>query len=265
MQIVTLINDWKQDPLYAAQLKGKLVSKNKELNIIDLISNILNFDIVEAAFVLKKSFTNFPEETIHLNFVDNPRIKSDIIIAEYNGQFFVSRDNGFLSLALPDDLSSIFRIENSGLPSLELDTYSEIVDAITKKRIQKIAAPTDEIKRTITISPGISAYQIIGHVIYIDVYGNLITDITSEIFDNFRENNKFKIYIQSDKNYIDFIGKSYADVECGDLVAFFNSLGLLEIGQRNGNIAEMFGIAKSTEIRIEKIIENNQPPAGLLF
>lgn len=258
MKIVTLITDWRNDALYLAQIKGKIVSVSSDLNIIDLISDVVSFDIVDAAFVFKKSFKNFPPGTIHLNFIDNQRYDNqDFIVVKHNQQYFISRDNGFLSLVLPAEVDEIYKLKSITSTFEELFSFSLIIDAIIHNKLLTIAEQIDDFIRTFVMAPSISDFQIIGHIIYIDSYGNLITDVTEQDFYDFVKNGEFKIYFKTDRNMIDSISNHYSDVDSGDLVALFNSMGLLELAQRNGNLAEIFGVLKRSEIRIEKIIKSN--------
>ncbi len=264
MQAITLITDWKNDSLYSAQIKGKLISISSELNIIELISNIESFDTVKAAFIFNKAYKNFPENTIHLNFIDNQHNdNNNFIVIYYQNQYFVSRDNGFLSLVLPLDDYEIYRISSNNKTFEELDIYPKIIEAILNNKLDKIAEKTDEIIRSIVFTPNISHIQIIGHIKYIDAYGNLITDIRKKEFDEFCLDEKYKIIIKNENNIIEQINKSYSEVDSGDLVAIFNSMGLLELAQNNGNIAEILGIKNNDEFIIEKILEEKNP--GTLF
>ncbi len=267
MQIITLINDWKSDNLYSSQIKGQLLSVSDNLNLVNLVSQVVSFDLNQAAFILKNSYKSFPKGTIHLNFVDNPNIKSDaFIIAQFSGQFFVSKDNGFLSIVLPSNsIDKCFKIDSDKTVFEEKFLYKKIVSAILNKKLNKIAHLTGKINRSITVSPAVTDTQIIVHCIYIDVYGNLITNLRKKQFYDFIGENDFKIIIQSEKNMIEKISSNYSDVDNGDLLALFNSADLLEIAQKNGSIAEIYGIKRQTEIRIEKVIKTGNKKQGLIF
>ncbi len=256
MPIVTLINDWNKDALYLSQITGALLSIDKALNIIDLTPDIKPFDIEKASFVLQKSFKNFPEGTIHLNFIDFDDIISDyFIVFEYKSHFFVSRDNGFLSLVIqkPEKVRHIKIIEKSTFPELKI--YPNIVKAILKKSLNKISNIVDNYKRKIPFAPTINENFVIAHIIYIDNYGNLITNLTREIYDNYLKDKKIEIVIASSYKITE-IHNSYDNFTGGDLFAVFNNLGLLEIGQFKGNIHKTMAI-KNKEIMIKIIKEQS--------
>jgi S-adenosylmethionine hydrolase len=88
-------------------------------------------------------------------------------------------------------------------------------------------------------------------VIYIDSYQNVITNITKELFDRLTGNKKFEIFVQSKHYRITRISKHYYDEEAGDLLAIFNSAGLLEIAINNGNAARLMNLDTNSTIRVE--------------
>ena len=67
---------------------------------------------------------------------------------------------------------------------------------------------------------------IIGSIIFIDSYGNAISNITREVFYRVFENKAYRILIQSNKNYTDQISLKYSDVPVGEMLARFNQLSL---------------------------------------
>lgn len=265
MAIVTLINDWKQDALYLAQINGALISIDEQLRIIDLTPQLDSFDEITASFILKNSFKKFPKGTIHLNFISHYKKNSpDFIIAEYQEQFFVSRNNGFLSNFFEDKPDKIYKIEIGKATFAELELYPIIVLAILKNSINKIAENFEDFERTAIFKPVINENNIIIHITYIDAFGNLITNLDKNIFDQTIGNKKFKIFVGGRKNFIDKINDNYEDLELGNLFAIFNSINLLEVGIKSGNLATLMSIQKSNELFIE-IIKEKSPEPGSIF
>ena len=73
-----------------------------------------------------------------------------------------------------------------------------------------------------------------GNVVYIDSYGNIITNISSELFGIVGQNNPFTIMLRSKDYYIDVISSSYNEVPAGERLALFNENELLEIAINRG-------------------------------
>ena len=99
MPIVTFTSDFGLNDYYVALIKGSMLSENPSLNIIDISHNINNYDIVQAAFILKNAFESFPKGTIHIVGVDSELSDENKHIAlEIDNHFFVCPDNGLISM-----------------------------------------------------------------------------------------------------------------------------------------------------------------------
>ena len=92
---------------------------------------------------------------------------------------------------------------------------------------------------------------IIGSIIFIDSYGNAISNITREVFYRVFENKGFRIQIQSNKNYTEQISRSYSDVPVGDMLAKFNQLDLLEISINGADVSELLSLNVGSVVRID--------------
>ena len=104
---------------------------------------------------------------------------------------------------------------------------------------------------------------IIGSIIFIDSYGNAVSNITREVFYRVFENRGFRISIQSNKNYTEQISGSYSDVSVGDLLARFNSLDLLEISINGANVSELLSIETGSSVRVDST--DRSAPSNRLF
>lgn len=265
MPVITLINDWKQDALYLSRIKGALVSVNQQLHIVDLIPNLSSFDEKTAAFVLKNSFEQFPKGTIHLNFVSHyEKNVSDFIIAKYKGHFFISKNNGFLSNIIDEKPEALYNFQIAEASFAELELYPLLVKAILKDSIHKVAKEYVSKRRSAVFAPIISETNIIINTIYIDAYGNLITNMKKDVFEKHLSNKKYKIYISGKKHFVETVSESYENIKSGNLFAIFNSLNLLELGMKSTNVTDLLSIKKEDEILIE-IIEKKEPEQGKIF
>jgi S-adenosylmethionine hydrolase len=104
---------------------------------------------------------------------------------------------------------------------------------------------------------------IMGSIIFIDSYGNAISNITREIFYRIFENRGFRISVQSNKNFTENISNSYNDVAVGDLLARFNSLDLLEISINGADVSELLSLEVGSVVRVDTI--NRTAPSDQLF
>ncbi len=270
MSIITLITDWQSADYYIGALKGKILSKNSKLNIVDVSHQIESYNISMAAFVLKHSYANFPKGTVHIVSVDSePSRKKSIIAVKYDGHFFVSTDNGILTLVMEENAEEIIEI-NSTHTSLnelsELDIFAGIATYISEhKDIRELGTTRETLFKLIQIKAYVEESVIVGQILHIDSYGNVITNVSKDLFERVRKNRDFKMYIQKQSNLITKINTSYNQSTEGDLLAIFNSINYLEIAIRKGNAYQLLNLdKKGTSIRI--VFENpKKVEQGKLF
>jgi len=257
LAVVTLISDRKGDDFFLGRLKGQLLSACNNLNIVDLAHNITQHSVSKASFILKNSFKNFPEKTVHLIGVDGECSNTKKhLIAKVSNQYFIAADNGLFSLAfLPEEIQEIIKIESCehDIPKIPaLFRFGKIAcEIINGKKIEDFGKRASGVKRLMGFNPTFGKDYILGHVVYIDSYDNAVTDISHELFMQISKGRKFVIIPAIPKYRITKIHNSYHDVKAGELVVIFNSLGLLEIAMYKGNVSQLLSYDLDTQIRIE--------------
>lgn len=253
MPIVTITSDFGLTDYYAAMLKGAILSKNEQVNIVDISHNVKNYDIVQAAFVLKNAYTSFPEGTIHIISINNfyAKHKSFLAIRE-NGHYFIGPDNGLFSLLFDQKPESIYEldyIEKSTFPLKEV--FANAVGHITSgKPFNEIGLPIEAIEERISIQPIVSKNQIKGSIIHIDNYENVIVNIDRELFERVQNKRKYAISFKRNKP-ITKIRKQYYDVPVGEPLSLFNSADYLEIAINMGKAASMLGLNMEDTVQID--------------
>ena len=256
MPIITLITDWKQNDFYTGALKGTILTKCPDINIVDISHQIPPFNTSQAAFVLKNSYKHFPEGTIHIIGVNAiPDKGNNYVVIKLNGHFFIGCDNGIFSLIAKDKPENIIQLNKKKhtyptFPCISL--FAETACELAKgKQITKLGKEMNELNTTIPLRATIDEKVITGSVIYIDSYRNAITNITNELFDRVGKNQPFEIYIQSRKYKITRINKTYSETSVGELLALFNSSGLLEIAMNKANLTDLLNLSIGSTIRID--------------
>ncbi len=257
MPVITLISDRNTEDFFLGRLKGQLLKKCNNINIIDLAHNIKHHSISKAAFVLKNSYKDFPDNTVHLIGVDSEcSEKISHLIAKVDKQFFISADNGLFSLVFENiDIEKLIKVspykkKDSFIPAFF--RFADIAcEILSGKNIEEFGEPTKDMKRLMALNPTFEKDFILGHLVYIDSYHNAVTDISYELFNEISEGRKYTIYAGSHSYKINKISKSYQDVGEGEFAAIFNSLGLLEIAMNKGKISELLSFDYNTKIRIE--------------
>jgi S-adenosylmethionine hydrolase len=254
MSIITLTSDWSTSDFYVGAIKGKILNRYKEASIIDISHNIQAFNTAQAAFVLRNAYPNFPSGTIHLIFINTEPSPEKPFLAVYaNGHFFIGSDNGIFSMVLGELAEKIVKIRLDNPKSYSaLDIFCEAACKLAiGAEIAELGDQVTSFNVRIPLRPTIEDSTLTGSVIYIDSYQNAVTNISRELFDKISQNRNFDIYVQSKHYKLSVISEFYHDVPVGELVALFNSVGLLEISINNGNAARLLNLDTNSTIRVE--------------
>ena len=252
MPIATLITDWKND-YYPALLKAHLLAAVSDISIVDISHKIQSFNTLQAAFILRYSYTHFPKGSIHLIGVNSePSPTNKLIIVKANGHFFVAPNDGLLSLALDTAPETAVEMEiprgSTGFKSLE--SFVRAVQVITTDTIET-AGKEVALQKSLLNRPTYDDKHISGQIAYIDSFGNVITNIDKQLFETACRGRRFEIYLQSNHNKLTKLSNYYDEVASGELVALFNSLHLLEIAVYQGNLAQLERLDTTSSVRIK--------------
>ncbi len=259
MKLMTFLSDFGYKSSYVAQMKG-IASSITDATLEDITHDIPAHNIREGAFVLKTASPFFPRGTVHVAVVD-PGVGTGRrgIVATTNSQIFVGPDNGLLipaARALGN--FEVYEIQN---PDFMLDSVSNTFhgrDVFTPIAAHILnGAYFDEIGSKITdyIDLNFGKFEIdtksaTGQVIYIDGFGNIITNI---------DGNRLRILLDYGKKIMLFIGKqkkeipfvkAYNYVKKDEVLAAIGSNNLLEISINQGNAAEKLKIKPGDQIKI---------------
>jgi S-adenosyl-L-methionine hydrolase (adenosine-forming) len=270
--LITLTSDLGNRDFYLAALKGAIFKINPEARIIDLSIEILTFNIIEAAYQVRSALKDFPEKTIHLITIEDefyidfsaPEKNKVPCVMLFKQQYFVANNNGVFSLILEDEQPEGFWEINADLSpeNVSIFTSKEIMAPFAAKlslgaEINTIATRIGEPLKAQEILPTISENELFGHVIHVDDYGNLITNISRKMFDEIGNGEPFTIFLRKNEYHIESIKVSYMDVPVGLTVAIFNGNNQLEIAVRNGftkttkGASSLLGLKTMSPVRIE--------------
>lgn len=242
---------------YTGVVKGALYNLLPNVQLIDLTHRLtLDDGIIPAAFVLRNSYRMFPPSTIHVMAV-NTRLdfNSRHVVFMHEGYFFVGTDNGVFSLAFdtePEEVYDISHHRGADGPFPVLEVFVPAVARLANgEQPSDLGLPIPEgLIKKVMQRPTLDANQILGTVIYSDHYGNAITNISKEMYLNVSQGRKPNITIRPMGYKVEF-GKNYHDVNSGDIIALFNSMGMLEIAMSNGNLLKLVRVGVSAQIKVE--------------
>jgi S-adenosylmethionine hydrolase len=264
MPVITLTTEWKPDDIYYGIIKGKLSSMCPGTIIIDNAGNIPAFNISRASFIIRNTYNNYPKGSIHIICVHSEASKDqDHLIVRARDHFFIGTDNGIFNLILNSDPDEVVRIDHNGT-SDELEVFAKAAsDLVAGKKPSSLGKSVKTLSERIPLRATIDKDVIIGSIIFIDSYGNAISNITREVFYRVFENKTYRILIQSNKNYTNQISLKYSDVPVGEMLARFNQLDLLEISINGADVSELLSLSVGSVLRVD--IANKTASPNRLF
>ncbi|MEN8187210.1 MAG: SAM-dependent chlorinase/fluorinase [Bacteroidota bacterium] len=253
MPLITLTTDFGLKDHFVGAVKGAIYNELEDAKIVDISHQITPFSITEAAYIIKNTYKNFPNNTIHIIGVDSEiSIENKPIALKLENQFFICSNNGLISMITsevkPEKIVEI-TIQNSYKSKYTtLDLFVKVACHIARGgSLDIIGKPIDSIKELFEIQPMINKEknQIIGSVIYIDNFGNVVSNISKKIFNDIGKGRDFEITARGYKfskvqnkynEIVDFTVPVEKRHDDGKRLAIFNSGDLLEVAMYRSNL-----------------------------
>jgi len=271
MPIITLTTDFGTKDHFVGAVKGAIYSELKEVTIVDISHNIDAFNSAETAYIINNSYKSFPNGTIHIIGVDselNPENKHIALLLD--NHYFICPDNGIISMIAskykPEKIVEI-NIHHTFPSSFPvLDVFVKVATHIARGgTLEVIGKPIKDFKKTTELSPIINEENnaIKGHVIYIDNYGNLVTNITKTMFQNIGKDRPFELnargytFTKIFNKYSDIVDFNIPNEQRqndGKKLALFNSCGYLEIAIYRSNKKTVGGAANLLGLNYRDVI-----------
>ena len=254
MTVITFMSDFGMDDHYVAAVKGKLISKNPSQQIIDITHTIKPYDISHGATVLKSVFRDFPKGTIHLVSVDAIRDHPKGIAIELEEHFFVGFNNGLFSMVSEKKPAMIAEIDLMGstFPARDVLTNT-VLELANGKSLAKLGSSLDQMVTLFARQLKVTKRKVVGNVVNVDRYGNLITNIAKSEFDKILEVNGAgaRYVIRFGQESFDQTHTHFTEVASGNCYVFFNSIGYLQIGINHGSASQLLGLGIDIPVHIE--------------
>ena len=263
--VITLLTDFGLQDEYVGVMKGVILSINPMVNLVDITHNIIRHDIKQAALIVNASFRYFPKGSIHLIVVD-PGVggKRKVLCLQHEGHFFVAPDNGVLTMVIQDGkMEKICAITNRRyfLKPVSDTFHGRDIFAPTAAHLSKGVdmlrlgeeIPLSDITGLDVPVPFVSATdELVGTVISIDHFGDLVTNISLATFERFMDDARSKkVMIRLGRSKIQGVSKSYDSVKIGSPVAIFGSRNLLEISLNQGDARTYFKARIGQTVRVK--------------
>ena len=256
MAVITLLTDFGTSDGYVGAMRGVIVGINPQATVLDICHDITAQDVPGAAFVLSTAYRYYPPDTIHLVVVD-PGVGSSrraIAVRTQRG-LFVAPDNGVLSYvyAREPGFEAVQLTEQRYWLSPVSDTFHgrdvfAPVAAHLSRGVQlcELGPAIDNPQRFALSEPEArSDGSMVGQILYIDRFGNLVTNVRRDLLPA----GGVSIHIAGQT--VNGPLAAYAGAKDGEVLALVGSHGYLELAVRNGSAAQVLGVVRGAEVRIQ--------------
>lgn len=254
MAIITLTTDFGEKDHFAAATKGAIYSEIPDVNIVDISHSVSPFNILEAGYIIQNAYTSFPNGTIHIIGIDSEINQENKHIAiKLNDHYFICANNGIMSMicsgVVPEKIVEINIHDKMQSSFPVLDVFVKVACHIARGGTLDVIGKTiTQIKPIKNITPFVNddKSQIVGSVIYIDNYGNVVTNITRSFFETIQKGRSFVVSARNNKfkkihnRYSDIVNFEIPEEKRHDEgrgLVVFNSGGFLEIAIYKSNSA----------------------------
>ncbi len=259
--IVTFTSDFGYEDWFVGVVRGVLHGIAPESQVVDLVHTITPGHVAHGAFVLEAAAPDFPAGTVHLAVVD-PGVGTSrrALAVQAHDQFFVGPDNGLLEWAIAAPGARVHALTETRWFRSPVsrtfhgrDVFAPVAAHLACGiALSEFGARVSDPVRFEHPAPSREAGGLTGHILFIDRFGNALTDLTeaalrAEFGDSF---DGFSLEVRTHDRRVHGLSRSYGDAPVGTIVAILGSSGRLEIAQVGGDAAARLGLGEGDAVRI---------------
>jgi S-adenosylmethionine hydrolase len=257
--IITLLTDFGEADYFVPAMKGAIYSLTRDVEIIDLTHQIPPHDVYSAAFNLMCCYKDFPKWTIHVAVVD-PGVGSSrrpifVMTDEY---YFIGPDNGIFSyIYQKENVNRVVHLKESHYFRSPVsntfhgrDIFAPIAAYVAKQvDWSRMGEEISDYVKFTTPAPAIvSDKQIRGHVIHVDRFGNIITNLTAAELPH--EKVLQGLRVRLGKHEAARLLNNFSEAGNNELFAYFGSAGFLELAMPRQNAARLVDARRGIEVEV---------------
>lgn len=273
MPIITLTSDYGTLDYRVAAIKGHMLSLNPTANIVDITHEINSYDLLQTSYIVKNAYKYFPKGSVHVICVDSFHSKYvKHVLYKADGHYFIAADNGVLSLILSDIRpESIHEITlnnrfDDQINFLAIDVFAHAAIHLINGGIPDVIGRRYKTPKNLSYPKAVfneAEKMIIGEVIYIDKFENVVTNIHKSFFQKYHANypeqvvkfRNLKLHKIFDK-YSDIVTSAEQEsLMHGTAAVIFNEADFMEIliykGLENNGARNLMGLKVGEKIYIE--------------
>lgn len=249
--MITLLTDFGCRDHYVAALKARLLALDATVPVVDISHGVEPYNIAHAAHVIQAVFRDFAPGTVHVVGVQDHGIGPEPMwhAARFADHYFVLADNGLLALLCdgpPDELVALPALLT---PSPTRDVLLPAAVALAQ------GAALSSLGPTITTFHQVNNFQlrleddrITGHVVHVDHYGNLITNISREAVEVVGRDRPLTVHFG--REVVREMHPHFSAAPAGEAVVVFNSQDRLCVGVSEGHAAELLGMHFASQVDV---------------
>jgi S-adenosylmethionine hydrolase len=260
--IITLLTDFGWGDGHIGAMKGVILHINPDCCIIDLAHQVTPHDVMGTAFVLGQTYSFYPSGTIHLVVVD-PGVGGvrKPLVLKTRDYLFVGPDNGCFTLVLKQEQNvQAYEVAERRfrLPRVSQTFHGRDIFAPAAAHLSLHIAPEEMgpavdgagLTRLAIPEPLVDGATLRGEGIWVDSFGNLITNISQGYLEVFAQDGLIEIEIKGER--IKGLKRSYEEGKAGEVIALWGSAGLLEICLKERNLHRERGWGRGEKVWIRK-------------
>lgn len=259
--LITLLTDFGDQDPFVASMKGVILTINPHATLVDLSHHVPPHSVEDAAYLLKSCYRYFPEGTVHVAVVD-PGVGSArrAITVKSSRYFFLAPDNGVLNYIFDDEQpvevreinQRKFRRESPGRTFDGRDLFAPAAARLAKQEPFESYGPVIGDYQTFPIAqPHWEQATLVGEIVYVDRFGNLISNLTQQHLEEVRLVAKGRqLSILIGKRIIEGLVESYSEGMAEKPSALINSDGKLEVFLKEASAADLLQVGRGARIEV---------------
>jgi len=259
--LITLLTDFGDRDFFVASMKGVILTINPHATLVDLSHQVPPHSVEDAAYFLKSCYRYFPNGTVHVAVVD-PGVGSArrAITVKSARYFFLAPDNGVLSYIFDDEQpvevreinQRKFRRESPGRTFDGRDLFAPAAARLAKQEPFESYGPVIGDYQTFPIAqPHWEQATLVGEIVYVDRFGNLISNLTQKHLEEVRLVAKGRqLSILIGKRIIEGLVESYSEGMAEKPSALINSDGKLEVFLKEASAADLLQVGRGARIEV---------------
>ncbi|VVM05781.1 Adenosyl-chloride synthase [Methylacidimicrobium cyclopophantes] len=259
--VIGLLTDFGLRDPYVAAVKGAIYTVHPSARVVDLLHQVEPFQIWQGAYLVEEATREFPKGSIFVTVVD-PGVgteRAPILLETRSGKFFFAPDNGILSLVVERegmrrawklDKPSFYRAGKSSRTFQGRDIFGpEAARLAAGMDPDQLGSRIEKVESLNLTPASLLGQSFQGQVIYVDHFGNVITNIPRDLSSRLQEGILLRISIGEQTIRAPLVG-TYADIPSGKLGALFNSSDYLELAMNKNSAAHQLKVSEGTRILV---------------